>query len=140
MTPTFASRYGTMRPSKKANSGSGVVVVMSLFSSVHFKVHFDADPHAGLLSYRIGMNSRSTSPPDWTERSSSPDPESVALLLADWAAGPGSLTARLAGALRKAIDREEIAPGSRLPSERALAEAVAVSRTTIVAAYELLRQ
>ena len=86
------------------------------------------------------MNSRSTFRADWTERAASPDPESVALLLADWAAGPGSLTARLAGALRKAVDREEIAPGSRLPSERALAEALAVSRTTIVAAYELLRQ
>lgn len=91
------------------------------------------------------MNSRSTLPADWTERtawnerSASPDPKSVALLLADWAAGPGSLTARLAGALRKAVDREEIPPGSRLPSERALAEALAVSRTTIVAAYELLR-
>ncbi|MDQ6893602.1 MAG: PLP-dependent aminotransferase family protein [Acidobacteriota bacterium] len=86
------------------------------------------------------MNSRSTSPPDWTEHTASPGPKAVALLLADWAAGTGSLTARLAAALRKALEREDIPPGSRLPSERALAEALAVSRTTIVAAYELLRQ
>lgn len=86
------------------------------------------------------MNSRSTYEPEWTERSASPGAKAVALLLADWAAGAGSLTARLASALRKALEREEIPPGARLPSERALAEALAVSRTTIVAAYELLRQ
>lgn len=62
------------------------------------------------------------------------------LLLADWAAAPGTLTARLAAALRKLFEREEIEAGARLPSERALAAALAVSRTTIVAAYEALRQ
>lgn len=86
------------------------------------------------------MNSRSTSTSDWTDRPAAPGAKAVALLLADWAGGTGSLTARLAGALRKALEREDISPGSRLPSERALAEALAVSRTTIVAAYELLRR
>jgi DNA-binding transcriptional MocR family regulator len=86
------------------------------------------------------MNSRSTSTPDWTDRPAAPGAKAVALLLADWAAGTGSLTARLGAALRKALEREDIPPGARLPSERALAEALAVSRTTIVAAYELLRQ
>ncbi|HXM76134.1 MAG TPA: PLP-dependent aminotransferase family protein [Thermoanaerobaculia bacterium] len=85
------------------------------------------------------MNTRSTSPPEWTGRGS-PAAESVARLLADWSAGPGTISGRLAAALRGVCEREEIGTGSRLPSERALAAALAVSRTTIVAAYEQLRQ
>src|ERR1700682_6050267 len=85
------------------------------------------------------MNTRSTSPPEWTGRGS-PAAESVARLLADWSAGPGTISGRLAAALRGGCEREEIGTGSRLPSERALAAALAVSRTTIVAAYEQLRQ
>lgn len=85
------------------------------------------------------MNSRSTSGPDWTGRGASAA-DSLALLLTDWSAGPGTLTVRLAAALRRILEREEIGAGARLPSERALAGALAVSRTTVVAAYEKLRQ
>jgi DNA-binding GntR family transcriptional regulator len=46
---------------------------------------------------------------------------------------------RLAEAFRCRIASGELAPGTRLPSERELAEAVSVSRTTVVAAYNLLR-
>lgn len=46
---------------------------------------------------------------------------------------------RLAGSLRGQIVNGELAPGARLPSERELAEAASVSRTTVVAAYNLLR-
>ena len=46
---------------------------------------------------------------------------------------------RLADTLRRRIASGELAPGSRLPSERELADATSVSRTTVVAAYNLLR-
>lgn len=46
---------------------------------------------------------------------------------------------RLADLLRASIASGELAPGARLPSERDLAEAESVSRTTVVAAYNLLR-
>ena len=46
---------------------------------------------------------------------------------------------RLADALRCRIVSGELGPGTRLPSERELAEASSVSRTTVVAAYNLLR-
>lgn len=86
------------------------------------------------------MISRSTSVHDWTGLRGAAAAESLGYLLADWSSRPGTLAARLAGALERAIERGEIAPGARLPSERALAASLAVSRTTVVAAYELLRQ
>ena len=46
---------------------------------------------------------------------------------------------RLADALRAAIDRGEIEAGARLPPERVLARQLAVSRTTVVQAYDVLR-
>jgi DNA-binding GntR family transcriptional regulator len=46
---------------------------------------------------------------------------------------------RIADSLRSRIANGELAPGARLPSERDLAESAAVSRTTVVAAYNLLR-
>ncbi len=61
-------------------------------------------------------------------------------ILGKWAQGDGPAYRRLAAAIASAIDRGEVDPGSRLPSERALAQALAVSRTTIVAAYDQLRR
>ena len=58
----------------------------------------------------------------------------------DGAGGPGPVYRRLAGAIREAIERGEIRAGERLPSERALAAKLAVSRTTVVSAYEELRR
>ncbi len=46
---------------------------------------------------------------------------------------------RLADQLRGRITTGELTPGTRLPSERDLARAACVSRTTVVAAYNLLR-
>ncbi|MEO8190113.1 MAG: PLP-dependent aminotransferase family protein [Acidobacteriota bacterium] len=86
------------------------------------------------------MNSRSTSPPEWTGRTGSFEPAGLAILLGEWASGPGTLSVRLSSALARLLDRGEISAGARLPSERALASALAVSRTTIVASYEELRQ
>ena len=60
--------------------------------------------------------------------------------LGDWSAGPGPLHARLHAALDAAITRGELLPGAPLPPERTLARALKLSRTTVVAAYQHLRQ
>jgi DNA-binding GntR family transcriptional regulator len=46
---------------------------------------------------------------------------------------------RVAGELRAALRDGSVEPGTRLPSERQLAEAFEVSRATIVSALNLLR-
>ncbi|CAL9417133.1 Histidinol-phosphate aminotransferase [Nocardiopsis dassonvillei] len=60
-------------------------------------------------------------------------------LLGAWSAGDGALYRRLVDSLRALIDEGSLAPGERLPSERVLAAALRVSRTTVVSAYDLLR-
>ena len=59
--------------------------------------------------------------------------------LGSWSEETGPVYRKLAGAIRSAIQRGEIFAGSRLPSERQLAERLALSRTTVVSAYEVLR-
>jgi DNA-binding transcriptional MocR family regulator len=59
--------------------------------------------------------------------------------LGAWSAGKGPLQHKLARALTQAIRAGGIQTGLRLPSERALAHALSVSRTTVVAAYDTLR-
>ncbi len=54
-------------------------------------------------------------------------------------ASSGPLYQRLAEAVRAAIRRGEMPSGTRLPTERALAAELSVSRSTVVAAYDLLR-
>nr|WP_225953492.1 PLP-dependent aminotransferase family protein [Kibdelosporangium phytohabitans] len=46
----------------------------------------------------------------------------------------------LAGRIRRLIDEGELQPGSPLPPDRTLAAALAVGRTTVVSAYDLLAQ
>lgn len=67
--------------------------------------------------------------------------ESTALMdtLGDWMSGSGPLFRRLAAALERAIRSGDLALGERLPSERHLAELLAVSRATVIAAYDHLR-
>jgi DNA-binding transcriptional MocR family regulator len=72
--------------------------------------------------------------PNWTE----PRLELVSRL-GDWSVGPGPLYARLAGAVRGLIESGEVGAGTRLPPERPLADALGVSRTTVVLAYRELR-
>jgi len=60
-------------------------------------------------------------------------------LLGSWTDRPGPVYQRLAEGMRAAIERGEIPPGARLPSERELADRLAVSRTTVVSAYQQLR-
>ena len=59
--------------------------------------------------------------------------------LGAWSAGKGPLQRKLAHALMQAIRTGALNPGVRLPSERELAHALTVSRTTVVAAYDALR-
>ena len=59
--------------------------------------------------------------------------------LGEWSAGKGPLYARLANAIAMAIYRGDLMPGERLPAERELARALAISRTTVIAAYAFLR-
>lgn len=58
--------------------------------------------------------------------------------LGDWSRGSGPLYRQLARALTAAVERGELARGARLPSERAFATALLVSRGVVVAAYDSL--
>jgi DNA-binding transcriptional MocR family regulator len=64
---------------------------------------------------------------------------SIEVVLGRWSDGPGPLHLKLSDALRQAIDLGHLAAGERLPSERVLATRLAVSRSTVVAAYDALR-
>src|ERR687885_2856379 len=68
------------------------------------------------------------------------DLNGLVVTLGPWhASGRGPLYQRLADALRAAVLRGDVAPGALLPPERVLAQQLAVSRSTVVAAYDLLR-
>jgi DNA-binding transcriptional MocR family regulator len=60
-------------------------------------------------------------------------------LIGPWASGAEPLNEQLADALTRAIEVGLLPPGTRLPAERELARELALSRTTIVAAYDRLR-
>ncbi len=60
--------------------------------------------------------------------------------LGNWAAGSGPAYRRLAHAIRGRVEAGALTAGTRLPAERSLAAALGVSRTTVVAAYDLLKQ
>src|SRR5689334_12698218 len=60
-------------------------------------------------------------------------------LIGPWADGADPLNEQLADALARAIEVGLVPPGTRLPAERELARELALSRTTIVAAYDRLR-
>lgn len=66
-------------------------------------------------------------------------PDRLATLVGPWAAGAGPLYDRLARAIGAAMDRGELGPGTMLPTERELGRRLAVSRTTVVAAYAALK-
>lgn len=60
--------------------------------------------------------------------------------LGSWSLGRGSLQQKLTRALMQAIRHGVLNPGVRLPSERSFAQALQLSRTTVVAAYDSLRE
>lgn len=59
-------------------------------------------------------------------------------VLGPWSEGQGPLFRKLARAISSAIERGILRRGMRLPSERALAQALAIGRGTAVAAYDLV--
>jgi DNA-binding transcriptional MocR family regulator len=67
-------------------------------------------------------------------------PIELAERLGRWSSGRGPLHVLLAARLRRLIDEGELPRGAPLPPDRALALALAVGRSTVVAAYDLLRQ
>lgn len=58
--------------------------------------------------------------------------------LGRWSSGRGPLYVLLAARMRTLIDDGELPAGSRLPPDRVLAAALAVGRSTVVAAYDQL--
>lgn len=60
-------------------------------------------------------------------------------VLGMWSEGPGPLHRKLSDALRSAAESGRLRTGQRLPSERDLAGRLAVSRSTVVTAYDTLR-
>lgn len=67
------------------------------------------------------------------------DPARLAHDLGDWMTGTGVLYRRLADAIAGLVGSGRLDAGAVLPSERALATALAVSRATVVSAYDELR-
>lgn len=57
----------------------------------------------------------------------------------EWTMHSGPLYKRLATALRNAVSRGDLPPGTILPAERNMARMLAVGRSTVVGAYDLLR-
>jgi DNA-binding transcriptional MocR family regulator len=66
-------------------------------------------------------------------------PQALADLLGRWPAADGPLYRLLATRIGRLADTGELPPGIRLPPERALASALAVSRNTVALAYQVLR-
>ena len=64
----------------------------------------------------------------------------LAKTLGDFPKGSGPLYQQLVHAITLAVERSDLLPGTRLPAERALAEALKLSRTTVVQAYAHLRE
>src|SRR5579862_7807811 len=63
----------------------------------------------------------------------------LAQQLGNWTQAKGPLHGRLTAAFEHAIEQGLIMPGTRVPAERALAEALALSRTTVLTAYNNLK-
>jgi DNA-binding transcriptional MocR family regulator len=66
-------------------------------------------------------------------------PQALADLLGLWPAADGPLYRLLAARIGRLADTGQLPPGIRLPPERALATALAVSRNTVALAYQVLR-
>ncbi|MFD9697571.1 PLP-dependent aminotransferase family protein [Lentzea sp. NPDC059081] len=66
-------------------------------------------------------------------------PDRLATLLDPWLAGGGATYVAVSRGVRALVLDGRLPDGTRLPSERALAATLGVSRTTVSAAYDLLR-
>lgn len=72
--------------------------------------------------------------------SSKMDTSRLMQLLGPWSSGRGPLYRQLASAIAGLIEQGALRDGVVLPPERSLAETLAVSRSTVVAAFNLLRE
>jgi len=68
------------------------------------------------------------------------DSDRLIPLLSTWSTGDGPLYRQLADAIGALVATGELRDGELLPPERRLAAAVVASRSTVVAAYDLLRE
>lgn len=59
-------------------------------------------------------------------------------VIGDWSHGAGPLYRQLASAIGQAIERGDLPPGTRLPAERAIADALPAARGTVVSALGVL--
>lgn len=64
----------------------------------------------------------------------------IAPALGNWASGRGPVYRQLADALKAAVIAGDLLSGRRLPAERRLARELAVSRSTVLAAFNLLKR
>src|SRR5438067_12983045 len=85
---------------------------------------------------QIGLEKKSHFHQNWTAM----DVQELIPHMGLWPTGPGPLQQKLARALVDAIRKGAVQPGIRLPSERSLAQALSISRTTVVAAYDAPRE
>lgn len=84
---------------------------------------------------RIGLDKKIHIGAYWTVLGT----ESLIRQLGNWTEGRGPLHTRLGVALQRAIAQGLLTPGLRLPAERSLAQALALSRTTVLTAYGNLK-
>jgi DNA-binding transcriptional MocR family regulator len=77
--------------------------------------------------------------PGWAGRAGAIDAHALADLLGRWPAAGGPLYRLLATRIARLADTGELPAGLRLPPERDLAASLSVSRNTVAAAYQLLR-
>jgi DNA-binding transcriptional MocR family regulator len=66
--------------------------------------------------------------------------DALLALVGRWSAGRGPLYLLLASRLRQLITDGELPDGTVLPPDRTLASALAIGRSTVVSAYDVLRQ
>lgn len=67
-------------------------------------------------------------------------PEDLGIALGHWAGGRGPVYRQLADALKAAVTAGDLLPGRQLPAERRLARELAISRSTVLAAFEELKR
>lgn len=68
------------------------------------------------------------------------EPGELVQALGEWVEGEGPRYQKLSRTIGERISGGDLAVGARLPPERALADALGVSRSTVVAAYDNLRR
>src|SRR5262249_43241109 len=95
----------------------------------HAVSHFPSLAQSGLLKKSHFYH-------NWTAM----DARELIVHLGVWSTGPGPLQQKLARGIADSVRKGAVHPGIRLPSERSLAQALSVSRTTGVAAYDALRE